>query len=32
MNTEIVDKLMDWDTGKTIRFDHINGLAKKEKL
>ena len=23
---------MDWDTGKTIRFDHINGLAKKEKL
>ena len=23
---------MDWETGKTIRFDQINGLAKKEKL
>lgn len=23
---------MDWETGKTIRFDHINGLAKTEKL
>lgn len=25
-------KTMDWETGKTIRFDQINGLAKKEKL
>lgn len=25
-------KTMDWETGKTIRFDKINGLAKKEKL
>ena len=23
---------MDWETGKTIRFDQINGLAKIEKL
>lgn len=25
-------KTMDWETGKTIRFDQINGLAKKYKL
>lgn len=25
-------KTMDWETGKIIRFDHINGLAKMEKL
>lgn len=25
-------KMMDWETGKTIRFDQINGLAKIEKL
>lgn len=25
-------KTMDWETGKTIRFDQINGLAKTEKL
>ena len=25
-------KTMDWETGKTIGFDQINGLAKKEKL
>ena len=25
-------KTMDWDSGQTIRFDQINGLAKKEKL
>lgn len=25
-------KTMDWETGKAIRFDQINGFAKKEKL
>jgi len=25
-------KTMDWETGKTIRFDQINGLAKLDKL